>query len=328
MKKKLGIFIPTRKSFTISDVNNPAILLEDVGKELEKQLRKYFAIYKVNLFNSGIINNKMYNSYLESFHSDRIEDNIHFNEINGYFWYSQIDRSSDSHDMMILENMSRFIPVMNNYNAIKLGIDKLKTSIFLNQHTPLYLENECITRSIVPPFAFLSSKNEIQIKQTLKFFGTVLLKPRFGGFGIGIVKIEDVNQLLDILDFSNLDSFYIEKFIENDINEWVSINIVGGKYLYAFRKQSSKIKDYKIIDRNKEGGRTIKINPSSRHIDLALYVAHQMKLDFCGIDIIKEKKTGNLYVVDVNTFPGIYTECMPADEIAHHFVEMIKNKVK
>ncbi|HLD81224.1 MAG TPA: hypothetical protein VJA40_04455 [archaeon] len=303
--KKLGVFLPMRSSLTRFDRHNPGIFLEDVGNAILAELRKSFELVEgLNFLKASVRDGVVFFGGLDS------------TQLDGFVWFSQMDRYSDSHDFLVLRQLEKSMPVMNPTRGLEIGVDKFKTSSFLKEKgLP------------APKFALLESGDEESIEWVFNNWGSVLVKPRFGFFGLGIFKADNADEFLDLLDYSGQSSAYVEKFYENDFNDWCSVNVVGGKVLYGFAKQPEKIKGFKVLDRKQTGGKTIERKPDKEQEKIALRVAMETGLDFLGVDIIKSVE-GEYLVVDVNTFPGIYTEIMPAAQIAGEFARAVRQKVQ
>ncbi len=303
--KTLGVWIPTRPKLRKVDENKPGIFLNPIGTSLIRELKKEFKIAEgLDFRKASVINGKVFFGDYDA------------SKLDGYMWFSHINKSSDSHDILVLEQLEKTLPVINPTNGLKIGLDKFKTSSFLK------------TKGIpLPEFALINGDDETAIKNIFDKWGSVLVKPRYGAFGIGICKIESADRLIDLIDFSQTDTVYIEKFYENDMKEWCGVNVVGGEVLYGYGKHESKVKNYKVFDRNQKGGGMVLRNPNPEQERIALAVAKATGMDFFGVDIIKSKSDKYL-VVDMNTFPGIYPDMMEPKKIAIHFKIAIKKRFK
>lgn len=303
--RKIGVFLPTRQYLRKTSYEKPGIFLEVVGKAILEELRKYYDVVEdLDFRKASVISGKV---FFEDFDSSRLD---------GYFWFSVINKDSDAHDILILEQLERNMPVINPSFGLKIGLDKFKTSSFLK------------AKGIpVPDFAFVNSSDEHAIAKIFRQWqGSVLAKPRFGGFGVGIFKADNSDQLIDLLDYSKINDCYVERFYENDMNDWIGVNMVGGKVLYCYGKESAKIKGYKVFDRLEAGGSMILKEPDDEQVKIALDVAEATSMDFFGIDIIKSRE-GKYLVIDMNTFPGIYPDMLNPEVIAKSFIAMVKKKI-
>ncbi|MBU0586364.1 hypothetical protein KJ780_02555, partial [Candidatus Micrarchaeota archaeon] len=278
------------------------IFLDSIGKPIISELKKYYEVIEdLDFRKASVVDGKVFFGDFDS------------SQLDGYLWFSFMHKDSDSHDMLILEQLEKTIPVINPTKGLKIGLDKFKTLSFLKANgIP------------VPEFALIESGDEENARKIIKEWGSVLAKPRYGGFGIGIFKADDADELLDLMDFAELDCVYVERFYENNMDDWCGVNVVGGKVLYGYGKETSKIKGYKVFDRKAEGGKMILRPPNPEQQKIALETAKKTGMDFFGVDIIKAKKDGRYLVVDMNTFPGVYPEMMDPNEIANEFARMVK----
>ncbi len=303
-KKKLGIWLPTRPVLRKVSYDNPGIFLDVVAAAILKELKKEFAVIENLDFRHAAIKNGVV--FFDDFDAAKLD---------GYFWFSHMNKDADSHDMFVLEQLEKSIPVINPTKGLKIGLDKFKTSCFLREN-----------KVPVPEFALIHKDDEKAIKWVFDNWGSVLVKPRFGAFGIGIFKADRAADLLDLVDFSGINSVYVERFYKNDHNEWCGINVVGNKILYGYGKHESKIRGYKVFDRAQVGGDMIFRSIKDEQRKIALTIADVIKMDFFGIDLIKTTD-GKYLVVDLNTFPGIYPELTHPKKIAAEFLRLIKKRL-
>ena len=301
IKKKLGVWLPTRPILRRVSQDNPGIFLDIVVSAILKELKKEFIIIEnLDFRNASIKNGAVF------------FNDFNASELDGYFWFSQMNKDADGHDMLVLEQLEKSIPVINPTRGLRIGLDKFKTSSFLQEN-----------KIPVPEFALIHKNDEKTIGWIFDNWGSILVKPRFGAFGVGIFKTDSADDLLDLIDFSGVDSVYVEKFYKNDASEWCGINVVGNNILYAYGKQETKIKGYKVFDRMQIGGDMVLRHVNAEQKKLALKIAELIKMGFFGIDLIRSKD-GRYLVVDLNTFPGVYPELSDPKKIATEFLRMIK----
>ncbi|HIH43457.1 TPA: hypothetical protein HA246_07505 [Candidatus Woesearchaeota archaeon] len=299
--KKLGVWLPTRPKLRKIDNEKPGIFLDAIGKVIVKELKKDFVVIEdLDFRKASVVNGKVY------FNGYDAED------LDGYLWFSHMDKNTDGHDMLVLQQLEKTMPVINPSKGLIIGLDKFKTSSFLKANN-----------IPVPEFALVRPNDEKTIRKMFQEWKSVLVKPRYGGFGIGIFKADDADGFMDIIDYSQQETVYVEKFYENDHADWCGINVVGNKILYGYGKESSKIKGYKVFDRAQQGGKMINHEPNSFQREIALDVAKKTGMDFFGVDIIKTYANQYL-VVDMNTFPGIYPDMAEPEFVASEFCRMIK----
>ena len=106
---------------------------------------------------------------------------------------------------------------------------------------------------------------------------------------------------------------YIEKFIPNKMEDWIGVNAINGKIVHGYGKDGCAISEWKVHDRTRSGGHMLVRSPNEKQREIALTVGEIRGLDIYGVDIIKDNG-GDHYVVDVNTFPGLYPEMLEKAE--------------
>ncbi len=299
--KKLGVWLPTRPKLRKVNNEKPGIFLDEIGRAILKELKKDFEVTEnLDFRNATVIDGKVY------------FDGVNADELDGYLWFSYMDKNTDGHDILVLQQLEKSMPVINPSKGLMIGLDKFKTSSYLKANN-----------IPVPEFALVRPNDENAIRKIFKAWKSVLVKPRYGGFGIGIFKADDADDFMDIIDYTQQDTVYVERFYENDHADWCGINVVGDEILYGYGKDATKIKGYKVFDRTQQGGKMIRREPNEIQRKIALDVAAKTGMDFFGVDIIKTL-IGDYLVVDMNTFPGIYPDMIAPKYIASEFGRMIK----
>jgi len=202
------------------------------------------------------------------------------------------------HNMQLLYALVRKTRVINPPEGFKICMDKFLTSSFLSQNG--------IT---VPKFMLLTNNHAELAEKTLSSWGgPVLLKPRLGSYGIGIIRVDKPSDIADYLDYMPPGGHYIEQLVPNDPAQWIGVNVIGGKHAYSYRKGPESFHDgWKVLDRTRVGGKMLLAKPTQEHVRIAEKIAGLLGLAWCGVDIITGKD-GTPYVIDVNAYPGLYPE--------------------
>lgn len=89
------------------------------------------------------------------------------NDLDAYFWYSEVDRSVGSYDLDALKTLSKSTKVYPNPEAFEVGLDK-----FLS-HTALINAGVDVADTVL-----FSRRNLKQLKPLLEGLGACILKPR------------------------------------------------------------------------------------------------------------------------------------------------------
>ncbi len=290
---KLGLWLPYREGLTGVSIDRPGMLLKEVRENLVKEIQKDRSIQVTDDldFRKAIIREG--DVYLEE---------LCFSELDAFLWFGEIDRRIGSYHVEVLEQISKKTRVINDPKALGIGFDKFKSLSLLQENGVK-----------VPPIALLSNDGIDQVGRVLKEWGEVVVKPRLGCYGIGMVRLSDEQTMVDVLDYSEHKTHYIEKFIPNRMQDWVGVNVINGKIIHGYGKAEKYISDWKIHDRTRSGGHMMLRTLDKEQRDIALAVGEITGLDMYGVDLIKDKD-GQYYVVDVNTFPGLYPEMLEKAE--------------
>lgn len=300
---KVGLWLPYRDVLSSVSSDAPGYLLKEVRNRIVDRLKRDSELEIIDDldFRKAIIKNG--SAYLDDFC---------FDELDAFLWFGEVVRRDNSYPVEVLHAIAEKCRVINNPIAFAIGLDKFKSLEMLRR--------EGIN---VPPIALLSNDGIEQMRKIFLEWKDVAIKPRTGSYGIGIVRVRDEQTLVDVLDYAGRNGIhYIEKFIPNDISEWMGVNVINKKIIYGYGKEESQIKDWKISDRAREGGRMVLKRPDDEQRKIALKIGEVTGLDIYGVDMIKGDD-GNYYVVDVNTFPGLYPELLDNAE-ADMYEEILK----
>ncbi|OJJ25729.1 hypothetical protein BI308_09400 [Roseofilum reptotaenium AO1-A] len=173
----------------------------------------------------------------------------------------------------------------------------------------------------VSDFILINNRNLYLAKPILDKWGYALLKPRKGSFGKGVTLIDDFSRLRDIIEFMeqergiNLnEGILLEKYYENNPQDWLSTTLINGEVMYGYRKKSSRFSNFsnsfesrsfqKVYDSDEIGGEVDLGNLKQQHQQLASLAYHAMSYEVIGFDMIWHED--HPIIVDENTFPGLY----------------------
>lgn len=286
--KRIGVWIPTRTRMSEVSYEKPGMMLEEIKREVIENLRKdeTIEIVEIKDLREEIIEN------------GEIQNEI-FDKMQALIWFGEIGRDKKGeYNLEILRALENKMKVINPTKGYLTAMDKYQTGLFLAKN------------KIRAPKFMLFSKNEVEkAANTMKKWNTpILLKPRLGSYGVGIIKVEKTNDLLDITDYVETETHYVEEFIPNDPAKWIGVNIIGGKHAYSYSKEENCFRDgWKVSDRNKIGGKMILAKPTQDQLKIAQEIAAKMDLSWVGVDFITNGRDES-FVVDVNTFPGLYPQ--------------------
>ncbi len=158
----------------------------------------------------------------------------------------------------------------------------------------------------------------------------VIAKPNLGSRGEGIELIQKAADL-SMLPLS-IQDYVFQSYIPNS-GDWRVI-VVGGRAIGVMKRVA---REGSYLNNVSRGATAIPEKDSAvvqALYDIAAKTAAVFKLRFCGVDIIRDEKTGNYMILEVNTAPqwsGEYgftavTGVDVADEVAK-YVRAIKNRM-
>ena len=305
MKKKIGFYKAKQGLFTQDYISK---LKKSITQELDCEL------VEVDFRNGIIINNNVF------------VDDIRLNELDVYFWHDTVYPSNwqaDNYFLHILKTIEQDVSVINNSRSTNITNDK-----FLSHLT---LKNAGLP---VGDFALVSATDTAGIQRIFKEFGEdVLLKPRFGGWGLGIARATKIDTLMStieyMLSFANNpnQSILIERFYKNDLSKWISVVVFGDKVLFGYKKPLIGNADWKIYDPQKidgKGAMSKYAEVPAELKEIALQAKSAIGKDIIGFDFIYTDE--GYKIIDENGRPGLYPHCIDAGKI--DIIKEIINLIK
>ncbi len=280
---KVGLWIPARKNLNESiTLENPAHIDARIYTRFIAYLKEREVDYFEDLdFRKALIKNN------EVFIND-----FCLSDLDHFVWIGMIDRSIGSYHLEVLRVLEQSVKVHHSYSFFSVATDKFTAFSLLHQH------------NIPLPELYLVSPDNLSSLKPLFEESSFLLKPRRSSFGQGIVKLNSYNQFRDTAEYHRQKHYYLEKFYENDLNEWTGVTVINGTVLYGFRKKSSKISGWKIYDEKSLGGETVYVKPNEEIEAISIKIGEIVGANCFGLDFIKT--TEGYKVVDINCSPGIY----------------------
>jgi len=295
---RLGYWLPFRKTMTSVTYETPGALLESIRNPMLAHLKKHPGL--------ELVEYEDFRDWTLSSGDIILEDGSK-PELDGFVWFGEIGRDyrRDYHLALMKALQRHGTKVINNPLGYELAMDK-------------YLTSSKVSENGLPTPKFLLIKrhhSEAAIVHLKSWKSSVLLKPRLGSYGIGIIKIDDPEDIVNVLDYCPPDNHYIEQMIPNDPAKWIGVNMIGGKHAYSYRKgPESFFGGWKVMDRKSVGGKMLLAQPSSEQLEIATKIAELFDMAWVGVDMIVDS-SGKSYVVDVNAFPGLYPEMFAQAEV-------------
>lgn len=250
------------------------------------------------------------------------------NDFDVYFWHDTLwpaKTGSDSYYIHLLRAIQKDTLVINTADSTECVNDKL-------------LAHEKLHRAGLPvsEYALVYSEDRDGIARAMnELGGDVLIKPRFGGWGRGIVHCASIGDLQDSIELAVAVSgkeqqFLLEKFYPNNADKWISISMIGCEPVIGYRKLLSVGgSDWKVYDPEKKDGRgenSVFVKPTGVVRDLAIRAQAALGKDIVGFDFIS---TADGYkIVDENGRPGLYKHCLDAAgvDIVERIVELVRTR--
>lgn len=183
--------------------------------------------------------------------------------------------------------------LFNRAAAIEVCDDKMLTSIAL-ANSGINLP-DCL----YAPLCYYpeSSENEEFLRQVELSLGFPLVaKINYGSLGAGVALIKNADELRGYERKNIAVPHFYQQFIDCGAGEDIRVIVIGGKCVCAMKRRNEN--DFRS---NIElGGKGEKFYLTDELSQLCQNVASQLDLDYCGIDVLTDKR-GKLYVCEVNS---------------------------
>lgn len=243
-------------------------------------------------------------------------------ELDRYLWYAHTSREPDPYDLRILKTLAASIPVTRDPWACESALDKYTAHLKLQR-----------AGIRVADFVLTDRANLAALEPLIKSWGTAVLKPRRGAFGLGVGFIDSYATLRDVIDYIRTltgrdpdGGYLLERYYPNDPAEWTSVTLIGGEIMYGYRKRPHTFtpEGTKVYDPTRRGGEVDPCPVTPAQAEQARKAQQALGLEIVGFDMVTHH--GQPIIVDENTAPGFYPELFPCDPVEalyralHHFV--------
>lgn len=179
------------------------------------------------------------------------------------------------------------IKILNNYSSLEISKDKLKTYQILSS------KKLNIPKTLLCKIPFESK--DLLFKE---FSLPLILKSISGSQGKGILKIDNINEIEDILSIINIKNNYIfQNFIKESSGKDIRIIVINNKVIGAMIRKN---KGYKSNIHQGAIGYPIQISKELE--EYSIHIAKAIGLVICGIDLLIGEDS--YYVCEVNSSPG------------------------
>ncbi|MHA1889090.1 MAG: ATP-grasp domain-containing protein, partial [Promethearchaeota archaeon] len=255
---------------------------------------------------------------------------FNLSDLDVYFWHDLVHMKvwgGDNYNINILRALEAKCALVNSSESTRIVNDKFLSHLTLaNKNLP------------VADFALIRiSDQKAAISCFEKFNGEILLKPRFRGFGMGILKISAKEQLIETLELlqsflpNGQEQVLVEKFYPNNLEKWVSVVVFNNKVLFGYRKKLSSKSDWKIYDparKDAKGQFTEYVKPTKSLSTISLRAAKAIGKDIICFDFIYTDE--GYKIIDENGRPGFYHHCLEVAgvDLKKEITELILSKIK
>ncbi|MGD7036521.1 ATP-grasp domain-containing protein [Methylotuvimicrobium buryatense] len=189
------------------------------------------------------------------------------------------------------------VPVYNDAGAIERSVDKAMTSFLLRQ-------NDLPTP---PTWVLRDRKEALTIAECELAQGRMIIsKPLFGSQGEGVRRIEKMLDLFWLTGSRGI--YYLQRFVDcyGEGYSDTRVFVINGRAVAAMRRKGTF-----WLNNVAKGASCERVQLESELSKLAIKTAEVVKMDYAGVDIIREKN-GDYTVIEVNSIPawkGLQSVC-------------------
>ncbi len=227
-----------------------------------------------------------------------------------------LDKDGYISKMLEMSGMRLF----NSSEAIYLCDDKMLTHIFLAN------KGIKMPKTYSAPLNYSLSNDSTfleYIEKELPF--PLIAKRNYGSLGKGVFLLKNHDELLDFESKYKSEPHIYQEFIESSFGFDYRIILVGGKYVAGMKRYNDN-GDFR--SNIAQGGKSKIEKIGDTYINLAEKTAKELKLDYCGIDLL-QGKNGEPVLCEVNSnafLDGIErtTGINVAKEYALHIIKSLE----
>ncbi len=213
------------------------------------------------------------------------------------------------------------VRVFNKHEAVRICDDKGETYLALSGN------GLKVPETIFAPVCYLKSfeiNKEWLVSVADKLGFPMVVKESYGSMGVGVNKVNNLDELIDISEKLKLKPHLYQKYIPFKSGKDVRVIVIGGKAVASMEREN--VNDFRSNIALGGTGRKIELTPEFK--DVAERSAKVLGLDYCGVDLLYGEDNMP-YVCEVNSnafFSGIesVTGVNVAGFYAKHIVETLK----
>ncbi len=178
------------------------------------------------------------------------------------------------------------IPVANPPRSIEQAVDKYLASKLVELH------------GLPTPRTFVTESFD-EAMDLLRQWGDVVVKPLFGGQGIGMVRLNDPDVAFRTFKALQLGRYvyYLQEYVPHGTED-IRTFVVEDRVVAAMTRRGASWKTNVA-----QGATPVALNPDPQVIDLSLRASAALGTFYAGVDLLRGPG-GRLYVIEVNSMPG------------------------
>lgn len=178
------------------------------------------------------------------------------------------------------------VRVVNPPRSIERAVDKYLTSKLLELHG-------------VPTPATVVTESADEALECVRQWGQAVVKPLFGGQGVGMVRVEDPDVAARVFRALQLGRYvyYLQEYIEHG-SEDIRTFVIGGRVVAAMVRRGSSWKTNVA-----QGAVPVPSVPDDEVVALSLRASQAVGTFYAGVDLLRDAED-RLHVIEVNSIPG------------------------
>lgn len=216
------------------------------------------------------------------------DGSIQTKELTPYSFCLYLDKDGYISKMLELAGLRLF----NSSESIYLCDDKMLT------HIALANQGIRMPKTISAPLNYTSSFDEKFLLETEKELSfPMIAKRNYGSLGKGVFLLQNHEELVSFEKKYQAEPHLYQEFISSSFGFDYRLILIGGKFIAGMRRHNEN-GDFR--SNIAQGGKGERIEIPKSYINLAEKAAQVLKLDYCGVDLLKGED-GEPILCEVNS---------------------------
>jgi glutathione synthase/RimK-type ligase-like ATP-grasp enzyme len=190
------------------------------------------------------------------------------------------------------------VRLINRFSPFRLASDKFLTNLVLRR-----------AGVRVPPGMLVSTKCEVEVlRDAFERWGSVLAKRRWSAGGKGVARFDELDQLREFMFYVSRSEheFYLEATLPFSDHDY-RVEVIDGQCAGTYsRKLVHSYKTSVSFCRNRPV--FLGLDPTPEVTEPAFRAAAAVGCDTTIIDLVRNDRDGQLYVIEVNCQTGMFIE--------------------